>query len=214
MSILTTMARKLDSLDVASLRSEFASLRSFIETQAYYEKLRDDETNERLDDFVDLLRLMRLADRAEFLELNERMKDLAREVEVIKKEIAGGTATRFIIEVDGKIWEENEVMDLKVNKKVPFSIKPVDQFGNAAPIDGPARITASNDDLVSIDAAADGLTGFIIPKGPANTQAVVSFTGDGDLTGAEKLFTSTLSLNLLPGDAAGFVVNVGEPVDV
>jgi len=92
----------------------------------------------------------------------------------------------------------------------------VDKKGNPAPLDGPP-VFASADETVCTFATdpsdASGMTGLLVAVGPLATAAAVSITGDADLGAGVVSITENGLVEIKAGQAVGFSVAVGTPVE-
>ena len=97
--------------------------------------------------------------------------------------------------------------------KLPCTISVTDAHGNPAALEsGSVQWGSSDDSLVSLEVAADGLAAVIVPKGPTG-ECTVSVTGDGDLTSGVKTIVGTLEITVVAADAVSIAVVAGAPVD-
>ena len=95
-------------------------------------------------------------------------------------------------------------------QKVKMSIAPVDAVGNPAKIDGVPQWASSDETLVSITPAADGLSCYATAVGPLGT-VQVSVQADADLGPGVKTITGTLDIEVTASDATSLSVSTAVP---
>lgn len=96
-------------------------------------------------------------------------------------------------------------------QKVPLAILPVDAHGHAAKIDGLPIWAVSDPAVGSIEnVTPDGLGCEFFSLDPGVCQ--VSVTADADIGTGVRTITSTLDIQVEPGEAVGFAITAGLPV--
>lgn len=105
-----------------------------------------------------------------------------------------------------------ETMNLKVTQNLPVSIQIKDKFGNSAQVDGAPVWSSTDTSLCEIEAAADGMSALVKPRGGVGSCGV-QVTADADLGEGVKSILGELELTFLPGDAETISIAAGEPVN-
>ena len=93
-----------------------------------------------------------------------------------------------------------------------LSIQPVDAHGNPALVDGTPIWSVSDPSVLSIAAAADGLSAEIAALGPVGTSQV-SVQADADLGSGVVTIAGTLDVQVAAGQAVGLSISAGTPVE-
>lgn len=96
----------------------------------------------------------------------------------------------------------------QVNLKVAFA----DKAGNAAAVDGAPVWTSSDETVLTVAAATDGLSAVATATGKLGT-AQVSVSADADLGSGTTTLTGTLDVTVLAGSAVSAVVSADAPTD-
>lgn len=102
----------------------------------------------------------------------------------------------------------NLYMQLKANKKLPLSVKAADKFGNAteASFDAPPSYALSDESILSLEVAEDGLSAMAMPKGVLG-ECLVEVTGVVE----GKEVKGELLIEVTAGDVASVALIAGEP---
>jgi hypothetical protein len=116
----------------------------------------------------------------------------------------------FQVTLGGNKLEVSSMM-MKVNQSLPISIKPVDQFGNAAAVDGIPAWSLSDPAMGSIAVAQDGMSAQFTPAGQVGS-VVVQVSADADLGAGIVSIMGSLQVDLLAGDAVAVQITAGAPV--
>jgi hypothetical protein len=96
-------------------------------------------------------------------------------------------------------------------QEVDLSIGPKDREGNPAQLDGVPTWVSSDPSIVTVTAAADGLSAVAATVGPLGT-ATVTVTGQGDLTGGgSDEVTDTVTVTVVGSQASSLNVTAGTP---
>lgn len=95
-------------------------------------------------------------------------------------------------------------------QKVGLSIQPVDQYGNAARVDGVPAWSVSDPSIGTLTAAEDGLSAEFVTAGPVGL-VQVSVQADADLGEGVRHLTGTLDIQVEPSEAVSLSVVAGEP---
>jgi hypothetical protein len=97
-------------------------------------------------------------------------------------------------------------------QKVTLSIQPVDAVGNPARVDGVPAWSCSDETVVTIDVAGDGLSCVATSVGPLGT-AQVNVTADADLGDGVKSIAGTLDVEVMASEAVSLTIVAGTPED-
>jgi len=95
-------------------------------------------------------------------------------------------------------------------QKTALAIAVVDAKGNAALIDGVPVWTSSDDAILAVTAAADGLSAVAVAVGPLG-QAQVNVSADADLGAGVSAITGTLDVQVIAGAAVAVTIAAGAP---
>lgn len=102
-----------------------------------------------------------------------------------------------------------KMFNLFDSNKVGLSITPVDDKGNPAHVDGAPQWNNSNEAVVSLQIAEDGMSAVASAVGPLGA-AQITVTADADLGEGNIPIIGTLDINILPGQATSIAVNPGQ----
>ena len=97
-------------------------------------------------------------------------------------------------------------------QKVALSIQPVSAAGNPAPVDGVPVWSSSDDTVLTVVAAADGMSAEAVTTGKLGS-AQVNVTADADLGEGTKSITGVLDIEVKASDAVSLEVSNQPPVD-
>ena len=95
-------------------------------------------------------------------------------------------------------------------QKVTLSVSFVDAKGNPATVDGAPVWSVSDANVLSVTAAADGLSADVLTVGPLGT-AQVSVTADADLGEGVKSLVGTLDVQVVGSEAVAIAITAGVP---
>ncbi len=112
---------------------------------------------------------------------------------------------------DGTILEGVTSMDMRDDQKVTLTIQIVDKKGKPAVVDGVPVWASSDETVVTVVAAADGMSAVASGVAPGAARVVV--TADADLGAGVTDLTGTLDFNITPGSAATLSITAGAPED-
>lgn len=123
-------------------------------------------------------------------------------------------AVRFVlnVELEGELKEGVTSINMTNSQKATASIQPVDKKGQPAPIDGVPTWASSDETIVTVTPAADGLSAEVRAVGPLGT-AKVTATGDADLGEGTKPIFGELDVTITQGEAVGFKMTLSDPVE-
>jgi len=108
------------------------------------------------------------------------------------------------------ITSEVSMLILLDNQKVSVVIQPVSVKGNPAVLDDIPVWSVSDETLVSVVPAEDGMSAVVTAVGPIGA-AQVTVKGDADLGEGVVEITGILDIEILASDAATFVITPGTP---
>lgn len=117
----------------------------------------------------------------------------------------------FSVNLGGIKVEDIKMLVLPIDKKVPASIQPVDAKGNPAKVDGVPVWTSSAAAIVTVTAAADGMSAEILPVGPVGT-AQINVSADADLGSGVTNIIGVLDVQTAAGTAVALQIQTGAPV--
>lgn len=100
-------------------------------------------------------------------------------------------------------------MDLRDDQKTTLSISPVDAKGKPAAIDGAPTWASSDETVISLEVAGDGMTAVANGVAPGTARVVV--TADADLGSGTTPITGTLDFNVTAGQAATITITAAPP---
>lgn len=95
-------------------------------------------------------------------------------------------------------------------QKVSLSISPVSAAGNPASIDGVPTWSTSDDTVLTLEVAEDGLSAVAFTTGKLGT-AQVSVVADADLGEGVKELTGVLDVEVKASEAVSLELNAGTP---
>jgi hypothetical protein len=127
-----------------------------------------------------------------------------------------GTAKRIIFNVEyldtHKIEKGILNMILTDIQKVSLSIQVVDAVGNPAAVEGAPVWTSSDPTVLTVTAAADGMSADAVAVGPLGT-AQVSVVADADLGTGVTNIAGTLDVQVVASQAVGLTIATATPVN-
>lgn len=147
-------------------------------------------------------------------EIMKALQAVSKQLEQIIDLLTPGTAvglsfTAFLD--DGTILHEVSKMDMRDDQKVTLSIQPLDKRGKPALVDGVPTWAGSDDTVVTVVAAADGMSAVATGVAPGTARVVV--TADADLGSGVTNLTGTLDFTITGGAAATISITAGTPSD-
>ncbi len=102
------------------------------------------------------------------------------------------------------------MLTLTDSQKVGLSIQPVDAKGNPAPVDGAPQWAVSDEALLTLQVADDGLSAELFAAGPlGNAQVTVS--ADADLGAGVTTIQGILDVTVVGGQAVSLAIAAGTP---
>jgi len=138
---------------------------------------------------------------------------LLERMEEIKDILTPGPAVKIIFtaNLDGTITEGATSMNLRDDQQVVLTIQPVDKKGAPALVDGVPVWASSDETVVTVTAAADGMSATAVGVAPGTGRVVV--TVDADLGAGVSDLTGTLDFTVTGGGAVSLNIVAGEPTD-
>lgn len=98
------------------------------------------------------------------------------------------------------------------SQEVTLTVTPVDKKGNPAVVDGVPTWGTSDDTVLTVAAAADGLTALVTATGKLG-DAQINVSADADLGSGVTSLTGTLDVSVVAGQAATLGVTAGVPAE-
>ncbi len=117
----------------------------------------------------------------------------------------------FTANLDGVIQTGVENMTLRDDQQVGLSIAITDRKGNAAQVDGVPVWAGSDDTVITVTPAADGMSANVVGVAPGSARVVV--TADADLGAGTTDLTGTLDFDVTAGGATSITITPGTPTD-
>lgn len=115
----------------------------------------------------------------------------------------------FTATLEGVTTEGVTQMNMTDSQKVDLTIQPVDAKGKPALLDGVPTWASSDETVVTVVAAADGLSATVSAVAMGSARVVV--TGDADLGTGVTPITGTLDFTITAGQAISINVTAGTP---
>jgi len=100
---------------------------------------------------------------------------------------------------------------LTADQEVSVSVEFTDNHGNVATVDGVPVWTSSDDTVLGVLAADDGMSAVIYAQGP-DGQAQVSVEADADLGAGTVTLLGLMDIQVVAGQAVSAVMTPGTPV--
>ena len=114
----------------------------------------------------------------------------------------------FTTVLEGQSFPGVESMIMKATQEFDALVAFQDSLGNPAPVEGVPVWTNSNESVISMVVAADGLSAVVSAVGiPGAGQ--ISVQADADLGEGVTTITGTLDVEIQPGDAVTVTLNTG-----
>lgn len=95
-------------------------------------------------------------------------------------------------------------------QKVTLSVQPLDGAGNPAPVDGAPVWASSDETLVTLAVAADGLSAVATAVGPLG-HVQVSCSADAQIGDGVTTITGTLEIDVVASQATTLAISAGAP---
>lgn len=146
---------------------------------------------------------------AELHWLRKQTETLTEKVDRILELLSPQPAVTIEFYVDG---ERVTKKDMTTTQQVAVSIAPLDKHGAPAVVDGAPVWTTDNSDVLTIEAATDGLSATVKAAGPIGT-ATVTVTVDADLGAGVRPLIGTLDVEVTAGEATSISITAGQPTE-
>ena len=119
-------------------------------------------------------------------------------------------AVKIIFYKEGSDTPMAETLKLQDDQKVSFSISIVDAKGNPAQVDGVPAWASSNEAILTVAPAADGMSAVATAVGPVGPSQI-SVTADADLGSGTKQIVGTQDVDVVAGEAVSVGITAGTP---
>lgn len=103
-----------------------------------------------------------------------------------------------------------ETLKLQDDQKVSLQIAIVDAKGNPAVVDGTPIWSSSNEAILTVVAAADGMSAVATAVGPLGPSQI-AVTADADLGAGVKPILGTQDVDVVAGEAVSVGITAGTP---
>lgn len=109
--------------------------------------------------------------------------------------------------------------DVSTDQNLPFTLQIMDSQTppQPAPVDGVPVWASSDETVITVQAAADGMSGMVVTVAPSPTPQRVTVTADADMgAGVQTLTGVSEDINVTAGstfEASSFIITFGAPVD-
>ncbi len=142
----------------------------------------------------------------------ESLRALQQRVSELVDLLEPGPAVKlvFIAELDGQISYGVTMVNLSDVQKVKLSIQPVDAKGNPAAVDGAPVWLSSNTEVLTVEAAEDGLSAIATAVGPLGA-CIVSVKADADLGEGVTELVGAVDVSVGGSAAVKIDITAGEP---
>lgn len=100
---------------------------------------------------------------------------------------------------------------ITATQKCSLSISIKDSKGNPAQVDGIPVWSTSNASVLTVAAAADGMSATVSAVGPVAASVQVSVTADADLGSGVETLTGLLDVQVIAGEASVLAISSGTP---
>ncbi len=138
-------------------------------------------------------------------------REILDEILVVVKPLPAAKIV-FNINLEGQLYEGVTQFTMTNSQQLTATIQPVDKKGQPAPVDGIPVWASSDETIVTVVPADDGLSAVVAAVGPLGS-AKVSVTADADLSGAVTAIFGTLDVTITQGQAVGFKITTSDPVE-
>lgn len=149
--------------------------------------------------------------------LDEMAQAQAAQVAALEKLLAALTPSEavgflFTVDVEGNIQTGVTSTTMTNSQKMTVTATPVGRNNQPAPVEGLLAWASSDETILTVVPAADGLSAEVTAVGPLGT-AKVSVNGDADLGAGEKKIFGELDVEVTQGAAVGISIVAGEAVE-
>ncbi len=149
-------------------------------------------------------------------ELSAIREELAAQRELLLKILAAlqpllAVKILFTVELEGQIIQ-GESISMTNSQQATATIQPVDKRNQPAPVDGVPVWASSDETIVTVTPAADGMSAVVAAVGPLGA-AKVSVTADADLGAGVSSIFGTLDVTITQGQAVGINITLGDATE-
>lgn len=147
------------------------------------------------------------------LKLQSGQDAILKRLDDIEDILTPGPAVQIIFtaNLEGSVQTGVTKMDIRDDQQVALTISIVDKKGKPAQVDGVPAWAGSDDTVITVTAAADGMSANVVGVAPGSARVVV--TADADLGTGTTDLTGTLDFNVLAGGAVSISIAAGTPTD-
>jgi hypothetical protein len=96
------------------------------------------------------------------------------------------------------------------SQKVTLTIAPVTAAGNPAPVDGIPEWGTSDENILTIEPATDGLSAEAITTGKLGT-AQITATADAEMDDGVTTISGAMTIDVMAGQAVSLGISAGTP---
>ena len=139
--------------------------------------------------------------------------DIRAQLALIVDTLIPGPAVKlvFTAHLDDGTSTEVTKMDLRDDQKVLLSIQPVDAKGQPAVVDGAPTWASSDETVVTLEVASDGMSAVASGVTPGAARVVV--TADADLGSGVTPLSGSLDFTITAGNAVSLTITAGTPAN-
>ena len=147
------------------------------------------------------------------LKLQSGQDAILKRLDDIEDILTPGPAVQIIFtaNLEGSVQTGVTKMDIRDDQQVALTIAIVDKKGKPAQVDGIPVWASSDETVITVTPAADGMSANVIAVAPGAGRVVV--TADADLGAGTTDLTGTLDFNVLAGGAVTISISAGTPTD-
>lgn len=159
--------------------------------------------------FNTILKTSKKAYRDIFIHLKSIEKTLTRIDKNTKADKQVNAKIEFFTKINGKTTKVDS-MFLKESEKETLSIEPKDAKGHPVKIDGVPEWKVSDEDLATLEVAADGMSAVLTSKGDIG-HFNVQVEADAKIGAGVKTITGQADVEVVHGDALTMEIKAGSP---
>ncbi len=149
----------------------------------------------------------------ESLVVQREMLSVQREtLALLQRQFSTAAVIEFwLVNPDGTRSKINMAFTMTDVQSAPLAVTITDARGNPAKVDGVPVWESSDPTVLTVTAAADGMSATIAAVGPIGT-AQVKFTADADLGPGVTSLVGLLDVEIIASQAVNVVITPGAPV--
>jgi hypothetical protein len=147
------------------------------------------------------------------VEIRQLLQSVIERLKRIEDILIPGPAVEIVFTAHretGKTQDEVTQMDLRDDENVVLTIQPVDNKRKPAPVDGVPVWAGSDDTVLTVAAAADGMSATVSGVSPGTARVVV--TADADLGAGVTPIVGSLAFNVTGGAAVAVIITASAPI--